>query len=294
MKLKENLNYKIYQFSRLLKGRLLSSVPNLLIPKRRELNKDLQIGITTYVDRYESYFKPLYKSLRSIFPEVNIYVAVNGFYDDSVQKKYLELVHKELCYDLKNDNTFILHDKPVGLTRLWNELLSQGQCETTLLLNDDLYIYPWFRIWLGKVKWDAGITLINGTWSHFLFSKSMLKTVGWFDEEYRGIGFEDMDYTARCAHMNISIQNISCQYILHQDHQPTRTSFDKDSDTLWGPKYSQINHDTFFRKWKLSDTPSDIFIKQLSSYILPNQLTETKNESIELSFNGGVCYPDRN
>lgn len=293
MTIKENINYKLFQFAYAAKGRFLRSIPQILVPHRKDLSMRLQIAITTYVDRYEQFFKPLYLSLRKLFPEVNIYVAVNGFHESEIQNKYLAQLENELCHENMGDNTFVLHDKPVGLTRLWNELLSQGQCNTTLILNDDLRVYPWFRMWIEKEHWHNDITLINGTWSHFFFSKELCHTVGWFDETFRGIGFEDMDYTARCALKNIEIKNIRCQYIRHLDHQPSRTSFDNQSRTLWGPKYSSINHDTFFQKWRVCDHDSGIFIKQLKSFVVTTGTVSDKAGKIDLSFLNGVCYPDR-
>jgi hypothetical protein len=293
MKITETVNYSIFRFAYSMKGMLLKSVPQKLVPMRTNLNGVLQIAITTYVDRYESFFKPLYKSLRRVFPDISLYVAVNGFHDKSIQDPYLERFHNELCTDDMGLGTFILHDKPVGLTRLWNELLSQGNCKTTLVLNDDLKIYPWFRAWIEKRQWNPSITLINGSWSHFFLNKEVLNYVGWFDENFRGIGFEDMDYTARCVWKGVLIDNLSCQYIRHLNHQPSRTSFDNQSSTLWGPKYSSINHDTFFQKWKVCDYDSGIFIKQLNAFVIPNKVAPGRMDELELKFENRVYYPDR-
>lgn len=288
-----NINYKLFQAARAGKGSLLRRVPRILTPNAIDLQSTFQIAITTYIDRYDRFFKPLYISLKKLFPKVNILVAVNGFQDTELQKEYLIRLFNDLCTEDLGGNTFILHDKPVGLTRLWNELLSQGGCMTTLVLNDDLIIYPWFRSWINKKSWHSNITLINGSWSHFFFSKDMINRVGWFDESYRGIGFEDMDYTARCAFKGVTIHNSSCQYIRHLDHQPSRTSFDDLSSTFWGPKYSSINHDNFFQKWRLCNHDSGIYIKQLKSFIVPNGQVDNEHKKVELFFKDGVFYPDR-
>jgi len=293
MSMNPNLNYRLFQLADATKGKLLCSIPSGIIPRRINIANYLQIAITTYVDRYDQFFKPLYKSLNRLFPEVNIFVAANGFHDRDVQSQYLCRIHNELCNRDLCGNTFILHDKPVGLTRLWNELISQGNCKTTLILNDDLRVYPWFRAWIEKKYWESNITLINGTWSHFFFSKDILETVGWFDESFQGIGFEDMDYTARCSSKGITMHNVRCQYIQHLDHQPLRTSFDNKSSTYWGPKYSTINHDSFFRKWAICDHNSGIFIKQLNSFVIPKSKHKEKHSRVELFFKNGVYYPDR-
>ena len=127
----------------------------------------------------------------------------------------------------------------------------------------------------------------------FFLNKEVLDYVGWFDENFRGIGFEDMDYTARCVCKGVLIDNLSCQYIRHLDHQPSRTSFDNQSSTLWGPKYSSINHDTFFQKWKVCDYDSGIFIKQLNAFVIPNKVGQVRMNELELQFENRVYYPDR-
>jgi hypothetical protein len=162
-----------------------------------------------------------------------------------------------------------------------------------LILNDDLKIYPWFRHWINKELWSSSVTLINGTWSHFFICKDLLDTIGSFDEDFRGIGFEDMDYSARCAYNKILINNLRCQFIAHLDHQPSRTSFDDRSSTLWGPKYSSINHETFFKKWRICDHDSGIYIKQLKSFVVPVKPLVNKRGHLHLNFVNGVCYPDR-
>lgn len=290
-----NFNYRVFRLIERLKGRTLRRIPNRIITRDAELSQHLQIAVTTYVDRYEQFFKPLYYSLRKIFPDLNILTAVNGFHDQTIQSEYLQRLQTELCNNHLDGCTFVLHDQPVGLTRLWNELLSQGSAETTLVLNDDLRIYPWLRLWIEKRVWGRSITLINGSWSHFFITKCVLSNVGWFDEEFKGIGFEDMDYTARCALNGVSIDNLGCQYIQHLDHQPTRTSFDTQSSTMWGPKYSSMNHDSFFRKWRTCNYDSGIFIKQINSFVEPTDLSDLRSHtnSDGLTFVNGICFPDR-
>jgi hypothetical protein len=295
MSIREKFNYSIYNLASTVKGRFLRSLPSAFVPKKLNLSTSLEIGITTYVDRYDSFFKPLYCSIRQLFPDINIYIAVNGFHDQLVQNDYLTRLHSELCMPNFGNSKFILHDQPVGLTRLWNELVCLGTSPTILILNDDLRIYSWFRHWLEKKTWGSSITLINGTWSHFFLCKELLDKIGWFDENFRGIGFEDMDYTARCLYHGVKIDNQRCQFITHHDHQPMRTSFDDQSQTLWGPKYSSINHDTFFSKWQTCDYDSGIYIKQLDSFVIPRSHlgVEWRGDALNLKFNKGVCFPDR-
>jgi hypothetical protein len=293
MRISKQINFALYKLASKTKAQMLNSLPISLIPKHKKLDREFQIAITTYVDRYETFFKPLYFSLRKLFPEVTILVAVNGFHDSKIQKDYLERFYNEICMNNDDLARFILHDKAVGLTRLWNELLSQSKCDTTLILNDDLQVYPWLRSWMEGNSSLSTLTLINASWSHFFLTKEIITKVGWFDEEFHGIGFEDMDYTARCALKEVAIANLRCQHISHLDHQPLRTSFDDKTDTLWGPKYSSINHQRFFDKWKVTDDNSGIYIKQLNSFVIPNHAHDDVIPKLDLVFNNGVCYPDR-
>ena len=55
MKITETINYGIFRFTYSLKGMVLKSVPQRLVPIRTNLNSILQIAVTTYVDRYDSF-----------------------------------------------------------------------------------------------------------------------------------------------------------------------------------------------------------------------------------------------
>jgi hypothetical protein len=144
-------------------------------------------------------FQPFYKQVRLLFPEVRLTIVVNGFYKQDEQREYLRRIESELCTSLGENIILVPHDYPKGLARLWNKLLSRSQAEYALLLNDDLEVLAWFSRWLETAaRKSSHITLLDGTWSHFVISKRSLDDIGWFDEESQGIGFEDIDYTARC------------------------------------------------------------------------------------------------
>jgi hypothetical protein len=291
---KANLNFQIYQTYYRVKSELQKKVPMRYVGHKQNLSRKLQIGITTYIDRYDEFFKQLYGDVRSLFPEVDLRIAVNGFFDEEEQKGYLRRVEGELCSKSSNNVTFILHDHPVGLTKLWNEILFQSDHEHTLILNDDLHIFPWFRKWLERNEWDSEyVTLIEGTWSNFFISKKAIRKVGWFDEGYQGIGFEDMDYTARSKMMGATITNIRCPFLMHRDHKPTRTSFDNNTSTVWGPKYSSINQQYFYSKWKKTSVNSGIYIKQIDSCVEWTGKKEKPTNPRDFSFINGCFYPDR-
>lgn len=286
------LNYKIYNQFYNLGTSVRRRIPNVLLPKRG-LGQRVEIGVSTYIDRYDKYFLPLYKDLLRIFPDVGIRIAVNGFYDQVEQHEYLRRVESELCQTMPSNVTFILHDKPAGLTRLWNSIVNQNTHEFTLLLNDDLSIYPWLRVWLEKIcDKSKCVTLMNNSWSNFLISRQAIDHVGWFDEGYEGIGFEDMDYTARCLMKGLKIDNFKCAYINHREHMPSRTSYDQKSGTVWS-KYSGINREYFSRKWQETDETTGIYIRQLNSNVKKTAYEPMISQPKKILFTDGVYYPDR-
>jgi hypothetical protein len=291
--LKKSIDYRLSSAAFSVKTWILKKVPRWLVPRRKHLGTTLEIGITTYIDRYDLFFKPLYKQVRQLFPEVRLRVVVNGFYKESEQQQYLKRIESELCTSLGENVTFVLHDRPKGLTRLWNEILSQNQTEFALLLNDDLEVLPWFRRWLEVASWKSShVTLLDGIWSHFVISTKSLNDIGWFDEEFQGIGFEDMDYTARCLASDVEITHVRCPYVQHRDHKPERTSFDDVSSRAWD-WYSGVNQDHFFKKWRLCNTSQKIYIKQLRDYVESTGYIGQIARPEPLQFVNGLCYPDR-
>ena len=120
---KPNFNFYLHQFSLAAVHAAKRLVPALLMPHRLDLDGKFVIGITTYIERYEKYFKPLYQSLSFLFPDVPIVVTVNGFPDSLKQRDYLARIQSELCDHAPSHHTFVLHDLPCGLTTLWNEML---------------------------------------------------------------------------------------------------------------------------------------------------------------------------
>ncbi len=264
-----NLNYHLYAAGRSAFhwGRRL--VPDLLISPSRNLEGEFAIGITTYIERYEKYFKPLYRSLSRCFPEVQITVAVNGHGSFEEQKSYLERMHTELCSTAPKHHRFVLHDHPVGLTTLWNEILDISLPSPVLILNDDLRIYPWMRRWAEGFDWkNASLALLNSAWSHFIVSRETIESLGAFDPGFTGIGFEDMDYTARAGLQGIAISNMLCPYIAHSNHQPKTTSFDNMSERVWG-KYTSANQAYFYTKWQKCSKEEGTYIKQIHSNVKP-------------------------
>lgn len=264
---RSSLNLRLYLAARAVLQGSRRRIPRVLLPPRRPLGDRFTIAITTFEARYESYFRPLYRSLRRSFPEVPILVAVNGHGDPASQSRYLERMCRELASGEPPHRRFLLHDRVVGLCQLWNELLQASPTATTLVLNDDLRIDPWLRRWAETMTWETvDLSLLNNTWSHFAIGRHCWQRIGAFDQSFSGIGFEDMDYTARASLAGVRIGGVACPYLHHANDQPDTTSFDDQSARVWG-KYTSANQESFFRKWESCPAPEGIYIRQLGHHV---------------------------
>jgi len=292
---KPNLNYYLYRFGMATVHAAKRLIPAQLIPHRLNLNGKFVIGITTYVERYDDYFKPLYRSLSFLFPDVPIVVTVNGFPDSDKQHHYLSRLQSELCAQAPSHHTFVLHDRPCGLTTLWNEMLQASENRPLWILNDDLRVDSWIRRWAEKFDWEnVRLTLLNDTWSHFIISPEVVEKVGVFEPSFTGIGFEDMDYTARSCLAGLAIGNITCPYLHHSNHQPKYTSFDDVSGRTWG-KYTTANEECFYRLWARSSDGEGVYIKQIQDFVKPVQpISPVSLSSLKpLEARKGLSFPDR-
>lgn len=220
---------------------------------QNKLSSDYSIGVTTFMDRYDSYFTGLLTRLSYLFPDKQILVAVNGHVKKEAQKQYLEKIKD---FILQFGNVFLItYNQPKGLSKLWNELVKKMDSSKILMLNDDLKISTTFRYDLE----DSGllhekIAVINKSWAHFFISKEVIELVGWFDENLLEIGGEDDDYLARLATHNIYPNSFEIRSIKNYSAKLTSNSFGKDMTGEY--PYSLLNTKYLFNKWHITDHPS--------------------------------------
>jgi hypothetical protein len=263
-----NLNYYLYLTARSALNHARRLVPSSLIRPSRSLDQEFTIGITTYIEPYEGYFKPLYQAISRSFPEVHLCIAVNGHGHAEAQRHSLERIQQGLCSKAPH-HRFVLHDRAVGLTTSWNEILDQSLPLPVLMLNDDLRIRAWLRRWAEGFDWQGNpLTLLNSTWSNFVITDRTIDRLGGFDPGLPGIGFEVMDYTARAGLTGESISNVFCPHITHRHRQPKATSFALVSDMVRG-KYTSANQAYFFGKWQTCPADEGVFIKQIAAHVKP-------------------------
>jgi hypothetical protein len=172
----------------------------------------LSIGIATFMNRYDDCLVPLIYKLTKLFPDCEIIIVANGHILRREQEVYLKKISL-FCSNFENVKLF-MHNNPRGLSEIWNQIIRVSSNEDVLILNDDVDLKIEFnKSILEVLTRHKEITLLNNSWSHFLINKSLMKTVGGFDEGLKEIGGEDDDYTARLAINNILIDGFDLNTI---------------------------------------------------------------------------------
>ena len=155
------------------------------------------IGITTFMDRFETCLKPLLAKVAVLFPESQVLVVANGHVREEEQKKYITDL-EEFCAKFSNVTTVTFTD-PRGLSFLWNTIIRKADHQAIMILNDDLRVRWKFRKFISDTAIaEHHVSTINRSWSHFMISRPVVGTVGWFDENFPEIGGEDDGSHVQC------------------------------------------------------------------------------------------------
>ena len=235
------------------------------------------IGIVTYVDRYRYFFKPLIKNLVKIFPDTEFIIAVNGYYDQEIQKKY---VNEIKTYLINFTNVKIVDFmQPQSLSKLWNLLIINSTSGKVLIFNDDILISPKFRRYLDSsdvLKSDIGI--INSSWSHFIISKKIVLKIGWFDERFPAVGNEDQDYECRLVLNDLLLNDYEIKGLKNVVFLTKNFSYGKEVD-VEEKKYIKQNKIFFDSKWDLSTTPKPgyKYVRIMNQYVQLKPRMDTPN-----------------
>lgn len=215
----------------------------------------ITIGITTYKDRFDSCLKPLLPKVNALFPKEQVIVIANGHYRKEEQGRFLDRFNA-FCSHYGRIMT-VTYTDPVGLSRLWNVIISKAQYPKVLILNDDIMIRPGFRrLVKGLMTRNEPVVTVNGSWSHFLITAAAVESVGLFDEGLREIGGEDDDYLARMAIAGIIPGNIITSSVSGRSKRRMKTgglnSYGRDM-SLQAGGYSTLNTEYLLSKWETSD-----------------------------------------
>lgn len=209
---------------------------------------DFSIGIVTYIARYDRFFKKLIQQLSIIFPDVEIIVMVNGYYDATAQKTYTDKL--SLFLSKFSNVKFELHEQPEGLSKLWNKLIINSTNDKVFIFNDDITISPLLREEIFNMKKEH-VSLINNSWSHFLISKKTIGEIGWFDERLTGVGNEDQDYDFRLIAKNMQADIVYINKIKNIVEQTKDFSYGKTMKVI-NNKYTAGNWEFLNKKWMIS------------------------------------------
>lgn len=228
---------------------------------------DLTVGVTTYQPRYEEWLIPLLRNGLPNSLDRHWVVAINGIRDTAAQGAYLQRFEQEWRGTPRL--TCIAHPTAVGIAQLWNEIVQASPTRFVLILNDDLTLEPCFWSWLATVGGcERGLTKINGIWSHFIVDRRLLERIGWFDETFCEIGFEDFDYEGRMWVEGIWPTVATCPFIRHEWLKSEETSFE--GERIWD-KYSMVNRCRFGEKWAVSDGRGEgLYLPQIDKSIQPS------------------------
>ncbi len=171
---------------------------NFRIFRRRPMEFNISIGITTFEARFDKYFVPLISRLSEYNNYNEIIVTINGennrAFGEEYRKRILEFISsKSKIYP-------IIFPTFRGLSKLWNSIMIHSTNDYILMLNDDIMITK--AKYFDKIKKaihnNKGKSfLINNSWSHFVINKKEIEDLGYFDERLIGIGEEDGDMTWR-------------------------------------------------------------------------------------------------
>jgi hypothetical protein len=209
------------------------------------LKNDYSIGVVTYINRYHTYFKQNIINLLKYFPDKQIICVINGHPNKLKNIAYL----KEITQWLTSLNVqYITFEDHQSLAKCWNWILLMSSAQRNLFLNDDILIKKNFRQdFENHLNNETDFFAINGSFSHFLVNKSLIKKIGWFDERFLGIGEEDGDYLIRMAISKIELKNYHCRDIINFIAPATDPSFQNIS--IMRGKYSDINRKFMGEKW---------------------------------------------
>lgn len=98
----------------------------------------------------------------------------------------------------------VLIPEKSSLTELWNLSIMLSPTDWVFLCNDDIIFKPgWLEYLEEKIEEDKYLLVHLFHYGAMLFHKSLILKVGWFDERFRGGGYEDNDYQLRISEANL-------------------------------------------------------------------------------------------
>lgn len=156
------------------------------------------IGIMTYSKRID-FIKQLLIDIRSQSDEIPIYLAVNCDYNEPFNENY-----RRTILELVNSHPYVyvtFYLKFRGSSKLWNDMIVNTSFDNLIIINDDVrllnnFIHDFINYKVNVLNSNK-ITKVNNGWACFCVNKNYIKSAGFFNEHYIGIGFEDAEFVRR-------------------------------------------------------------------------------------------------
>lgn len=87
-----------------------------------------------------------------------------------------------------------------SLTELWNQAIISSPTDWVLVCNDDItFNKGWVEYLEGQIETGKYLLIHLFHYGAFCIHKSLILEIGWFDENFRGGGFEDVDHMLRMS-----------------------------------------------------------------------------------------------
>ena len=155
------------------------------------------IGIITYSKR-RTYIENLLDDIR-VQSDIPVYITINCDYGKPFDEDYRNFI-LELCRKHKSVYpSFYLKFR--GSAKLWNDMIVNASYDNLIIINDDARIHNNFISdfidYRNEVIKVNEVLKVNDGWACFCVNKNYIKSVGFFNEYYLGIGFEDAEFSKR-------------------------------------------------------------------------------------------------
>lgn len=202
------------------------------------------IGVTTYSYRYSKFLIELINQIRRD-NDNEIILAVNGNYGENFDEEYRKNI-LQLCTRYEKIFPFI-YPNFRALSKMWNNIVINSTNDYIVLLNDDTSIWDksFWEFINNNIKKHNTSFKIDRMFCYFVIKKSELDEVGWFDERFLGIGWEDTEFAFR-------YKKVMGRDFLNINNAPgIKTYIDRENVIInqkQQGKYSKFNEDIYLKK----------------------------------------------
>ena len=187
-------------FSSIIRGVEKFLYPNKKIKNTNIKTTDIAFILSTYDPRIINSTLPLIRDLKTIFPDIPLNIIVNKDKNNQADWDARKSLLKEV--EKYNEIYLIMNNKPMGLAHNWNKGIYSSLTNKMIILNDDIKILEFENFksevnLLAKSLEKEDLIRVNYGYHFFGISSNCIKNIGFFDERFLYINFEDSDYQYR-------------------------------------------------------------------------------------------------